>query len=157
VYFISLVLCKLNCCSKYKRQKFTESRRCKGSIEKKKEEDAKQMLKHMEDINKDSLSNTLTIDNGTWISEKNQFLMAEQWQMKQCTEFGITPSDMKLSVNTFLTEIENKEDFKDMKELKKHWYNWYKFNKKSKPLQPELTDYQKKLLADREMYKNKTA
>lgn len=142
---------------KEKRQKFTESRRSNGSIEKKKEAQAKHMLKHMEDENKDSIINTLTIDNGTWLSEKNQFLIAEQWQMKQCTEFGISPSDMKLSVNAFLIEIENKEDFKDMKELKKHWYNWYKFNKKSKSKEPELSQYQKDLLAKREMFKNKTA
>ena len=99
-------------------------------------------------------------DNGTWVSEKKLFLNAEEWQMKQCTEFGLSKEKMIGFINEFLKELENKEDYKDIKELKKHWYGWYKRNKINKSNgfhQPELSDYQKKLLADREKFKNKTA
>ena len=68
-------------------------------------------------------------DNGTWESEKKQFLIAEQWQMKQCSEFGLSKEQIVLSVNEFLEMIEGQEDYKSMKELKKHWYNWYKKKK----------------------------
>jgi hypothetical protein len=110
------------------------------------------------DIDNDILiSNTLTIDNGTWESEKRQFRIAEQWQMKQCTEFNISKEQVLESIERFLKELDNKEDYKDLKELKKHWYGWFKFNKNKPPKQPELSDYQKRLLEQREQYKNKTA
>ena len=97
------------------------------------------------------------LDNGTWESEKNQFLIAEQWQMKQISEFGLNKEKMTELMNVFLKEIENKEDYKDLKELKKHWYNWYKFQQNGKQKQPELSEYQKKLLNAREEAKKRTA
>lgn len=52
---------------KEKRQKFTESRRSNGSIEKKEKKEAKHMLKHMEDeninTNTTSLINTVIVKN----------------------------------------------------------------------------------------------
>lgn len=102
------------------------------------------------------IDNTPTND-GTWESEKNQFRISEQWQMKQCTEFGLSATQIKDSVEEFLKELDNKEDYKDLKELKKHWYGWYKFNLTKKTKQPELSQYQKDLLAKREQFKHKTA
>ncbi len=101
-------------------------------------------------------NNTLTISDGTWEAEKKQFLIAEQWQMKQISEFGLNKERMMELVNEFLRELDNKEDYKDMKELKRHWYHWYKLRKTQKP-QTELSDYQKDLLAQREKFKTKTA
>jgi len=113
---------------------------------------------HMENKNKDiSINNTLTIDNGTWESEKRLFRNAEEWQMKQCTEFKLSKTQIIESVEEFLRELDNKEDYKSVKELKKHWYGWYKFNGNKKQKEPELSEYQKNLLAQRELYKNKTA
>ncbi len=111
---------------KEKRQKFTESRRNNGSIPKTDKKEGKHMDKHMEDENEDSINNTLTVDNGTWESEKRQFRIAEQWQMKQCTEFGLSKEQVLESIEDFLKELDNKEDYKDVKELKRHWYGWYK-------------------------------
>lgn len=92
-----------------------------------------------------SLNNsTLTISNGTWESEKKQFLIAEQWQMKQCSEFGLTRDRLNEEIKEFLDMLEKQEDYKDMKELKKHWYNWYRKKSKSKP-SLTLTPYQQEI------------
>lgn len=137
------------------RKKYSESR----SENRKNKNISKTYDSHMEDKDKDSLivKNTLTISNGTWEGEKHQFLISEQWQMKQISEFGLNKEKMTELMNVFLKEIENKEDYKDLKELKKHWYNWYKFQQNGKQKQPELSEYQKKLLNAREEAKKRTA
>jgi len=96
------------------------------------------------------------LDNGTWESEKRQFLISEQWQMKQCTEFGLTKALLLVQMNEFLKELEIKDDFKDLKELKRHWYHWYK-KKGTSPVKFEMSDYQKNLLQQREAAKKRTA
>lgn len=140
-----------------KRKKYSESR---SENRKKKNDISETYVPHMENKNKNILLNTLTISNTSWETEKTLFINAEEWQMKQCAEFKLSRDRMIEYVNEFLKEQDAKEDYKDVKELKKHWYGWYKKNKLNKSngfQQTELSDYQKKLLADREMFKNKTA
>lgn len=95
-------------------------------------------------------------DDGTWESEKRQFRIAEQWQMKQCTEFKLSKEQLQESIETFLKELDNKEDYKDLKELKKHWYGWYKFQKSKKTSQHDISPYQQSIVEKREAAKGKT-
>lgn len=69
------------------------------------------------------------LNNNSWDSEKNHFLQAEEWQMKQCSHFGISKDQLMQGLNTFLDRLEKQEDFKDQKELKRHFHNWYTKNK----------------------------
>lgn len=101
---------------------------------------------------------TPPVDDGTWESEKNKFRIAEQWQMKQCTEFKLSKTQLLESVENFLRELDTKEDYKNISELKRHWYGWYKFYLgKPKQSQPELSEYQKDILRQREIAKKRTA
>jgi hypothetical protein len=77
-------------------------------------------------VKESKVKEIILIDNGTWESEKAKFLIAEQWQMKQCSEFQISKDELMQSIALFLKDIENTEDFKSEKELKRHWYNWFR-------------------------------
>jgi len=141
-----------------KRKKYSLSR----SENRKKREISETYVEHMENENKDiligSIKHTIlaAVDNGTWESEKKLFLNSEQWQMKQCTEFKLNKNQILVSINEFLNELENTEDYKSEKELKKHWYHWYKKKSTSSP-QVQMSDYQKNLLQQREAAKKRTA
>mgnify|MGYP007083429594 FL=1 len=77
-------------------------------------------------------------DNGTWESEKRLFLNAEEWQMKQCSFFGISKEVLEAALKRFIEKIENQDDFKSEKELKRHFHNWYPKNKDA-PIVKKLT------------------
>ena len=106
---------------------------------------------------KESINNS-DFDLGTWESEKRLFRNAEEWQMKQCTEFRLSRDCVLELMEEFLKEQDNKEDYKDLKELKRHWYSWYKKNKMSKNngySKPELSEYQKEQITKRDLIKGK--
>ncbi len=77
-------------------------------------------------VNKIKVNNTT--NNGTWISEKEMFLNAEQWQYKQCTEFNLKKEVLLSYITTFLNRLELQEDYKSEKELKRHCANWLSKN-----------------------------
>ena len=50
-------------------------------------------------------------DNGTWESEKRLFLNAEEWQMKQCSFFGISKEVLEAALKRFIEKIENQDHY----------------------------------------------
>lgn len=73
-------------------------------------------------------------NNGSWNSQRNLFLNAEQWQYKQATEYRVSKEIILKYISEYLKLIELQEDYKDEKELKRHCANWLR-----KKIKPEVT------------------
>jgi len=107
---------------------------------------------------KESKVNETILINESWETEKKLFRNAEEWQMKQCSEFGLNKIQVQDYMEEFLKEQDAKEDYKDVKELKKHWYGWYKRNKLGKQNGfhlPDMSEYQKGIAVKRQSAKGK--
>lgn len=86
------------------------------------------------------------IDNGTWESEKNLFLQAEQWQYNICGEYKLKKDELLGHIGVFLKRIELREDYQNQKELKRYFPNWYELQmSKNKGNVREKTAYEKEI------------
>lgn len=62
-----------------------------------------------------------------WSYEKTSFLRNEQWMINFSRDKGIEFPELKILMQTFITDIELREDHKEAKELRSHFT--YYFNK----------------------------
>jgi hypothetical protein len=67
---------------------------------------------------------------GDWESNKKSFLLDDGWKYKICTAKNLSKAYLEGMMQTFITDIELKEDYKSNKELKSHFTNWLNLQKK---------------------------
>lgn len=108
---------------------------------------------------KEIKENNIYINEFNWESDKNSFLNAGDWIFKFCTDKNIPVELFDQKANEFISDIELREDFKPLKEIRNHFTNWYNNkNGKIKSMNGngrELSDYEKKIEAQRLVAKNK--